>query len=670
VIKLATFARDAADVADHPAPTVRPRASSPRLVRARTDFARALATTTALGSIAASMALALVQIAAPDPLDPLIASNTLELSYRTGALVAVALAVLLVVVLAGALIARGQLDRCERWSRLLSPLVLAALVPALLARAPWRERELAHLVFLFAFTLAAERLLRLSFAAWPRRQIAMLAHRTRSLPGWLRRGTPLAALLIIVGYYAIAVGHYTLLSHDRLATSTADLGEFDNLFFNALQGRPFRAVTTLSDVRDWQGLRVHAEFAMYLLLPFYALAPGAKTLLLMQAVIVALTAVPVYLLAARRLGPAAGSVLALVTLLLPVVQRPNFYDFHMTPLGMLLVAWLLFTLDVFLSSSPERRKPWRLLLCLNVILALAVREDVALGMAALGVWLMFARRSLATGAVLAAVALGYFACLQLLVMPLFGKHWYDGLYDALKAPGARGFSAVLLTLFSNPSFVVTTWLSEPKLLYLLHMTVPLAGLWLRRPWLLLAAVPGFASTLLVTNRQPMFQSSFQYTYLWVPYIVGASILALVELTRGKGPLERRAIKLSALGALLIAALGSGYQHGALLGASSILGGFGEKRLEITAEERAELHDLRRLTRSIPASASISGTEDVGPQLSTRSMFFHLTHGQPDYIVVGRPHGRAEHAYLRDVIASGEYVELARQGRFRLLGRKH
>src|SRR5690606_27650287 len=126
----------------------------------------------------------------------------------------------------------------------------------------------------------------------------------------------------------------------------------------------------------------------------------------------------------------------------------------------------------------------------------------------------------------------YFVTMKIAIMPLFGKWWFDNMYEDLKAEGAGGFGSIVLTLLSNQAFIIKTLMTEPKALYLLHMTAPVLGLWLRRPLLFMAILPGFVATLLVTNRPPLFQASFQYTYLWLAYVMGASILAIRRSNKG------------------------------------------------------------------------------------------------------------------------------------------
>lgn len=624
-----------------------------------------------------SFCLAVAQLLWSTPISGVIGGNAVQLQARLAALGTSAVCGVAVVGAAYWLLPtpRGNaahLKRFERASRVASPALVAALIPGLFARDAWGTRELIHLLTVGLVCFLLERCLRPALSEVPERWRSVSTAWLERLPRALRRGLPFGIVLGVVGYYFVVIGSYTLISHERMATMSSDLAEFDNLFFNALHGHPFRAPAIEGDLDAWSALKVHAEFGLYLLLPFYALSPGPEALLLIQTGLVALTAIPVYLLAARRLGRAAGVVFAAILLLLPIVQRPNFYDFHFTPLGMFLVAWVLCLLDGYLAARGDRSsRRWGIGLALAFGAALLAREDVSIGLTVLGVFVALSGQHVRLGLGMAAISAGYFVIVKFGVMPRFGEMWFDSIYQDLMAPGATGFRAVILTLLSNPVFVLKSLLTEDKFLYALHMTVPLLGLWLRRPFLLLAAVPGFVSTLLVTNRPPMYQSSFQYTYLWVPYVVGASIVAVSQLASTKPAAVRRAWRTAAVVGVGLAAVASSFQYGALLGSDSILGGFGVKTFEVSEPERRRLQQLRELVSQIPPSASVAATEAEGPHVSTRLVMYSLkfTLGQdPDYLVLGAIRRGGEQKHVRQALDSGQYGVVHREGPFFLLQR--
>jgi len=609
-----------------------------------------------------SFLLGLGQLVLPGGPQTFLASNGLNLPLRIGLIlgawvsgVAVALTLLLLARRAPAPEEARQTARA-----FFAPFSVCAFLPMLFVREVWDGREIAYLCYALVLGIVLERLLRPALAVLGTAPVALRA-RT-----WL--ATPRGARVVRIGsgvllgaavtYYFFRIGHLANVSHQKFATSSSDLAEYDNLFFNALHGHPMRSPAVAAHMADWSNLANHAELCVYLLLPFYALSPGAHALLWIQTGLVALTAVPLYLLSARRLGSLAGLVMAIVFLCMPAVQQPNFFDFHFTGAAMFFVAWLLLCLDVLLSRPGARLA--RMGLYLSMACALSCREDIGIGIVVLGVFLVFSGRLVREGINLAILGGAYFVLMKFAIMPLFGKWWFDNMYEDLKAQGVGGFGSIVLTLLSNQAFVLKALLTEPKALYLLHMTAPLLGLWLRRPILIMAVLPGFVATLLVTNRPPLFQASFQYTYLWLAYVLGASILAIQARTKG-----------ATLLALLVVALSLDVQKGLLLGGERIMGGFGTKTFEISPAEKKKMEHFREITKSIPKHASIAVTESEGPHLSTRLVMFSLKYSlghDPEYLLVANPGIRGEATHIRQALESGKYGVIATKGPYTLVKR--
>lgn len=628
---------------------------------------RRLATGVALLVAAAvSVTLALLAWSAPSLTD-FVAKNLLPLSRRK---VALALTLGVGGVVALGLVAFGlrtkpsPAQRILRWGKIACPLIVTAFLPPLFLRGPWGAFEIQYLVLLGLFGLLLEQLLSISLAELAPSPLA-LPERFARIVKWL----PCVLVAAGVLYYTILISHYTLVSHWRMATATTDLGEYDNQFFNSLHGHPFRLPASEGNLNDWSALKFHADFVIYALLPFYAIKPGPETLLVMQTVLVAGTAIPIYLFGAKRLPRWIAALVALSFLLLPVIQRPNFYDFHAVPIGMFFVAWAVWAIDRILHCDAPKRRDY-VFFWAAFALALASREDIAFGMVAVSGFLLFYGKRPRLVLAMLGISIAYFVLIKFVIMPRIGVVWYHNIYDDLKAQGLQRYGAVVATILTNPVFVLKSMISEPKLLYVLHMSVPLLCLWLRRPYLLVAAIPSVFFTLMVTNRPPMFQTSFQYAFGWFPYIVIASILMLKHLGEEIGKHRQT----GAAVALALVAAGAGYQYGVLLGGTKIIGGFGERRLDpLSRDELTRYRDVKALAGQIPREASVAATNHVGPHVSTRLVLYNLgyTLGEkPDFILFQRPLGKPEGEHVRPVVMSGEYGLVDQRGAFSLLKRGH
>ena len=593
--------------------------------------------------------------------------NELEPGKRTWALVLLAL--LEVATLTGTwLSAQKSLHTTRLWVHRSAPLVIVGALPMLFSREAWENQEIEFLCFAACTTLALERVLHLSISSFPNIAPSFALKN-------ITRFAPLAIATLAIGYYILIVSGQTILTHHRLSTATSDLGEFNNLFFNAYSGNPFRAPAIEGDLENWSALKVHAEFILYALLPFYALNPGPETLLVIQTVVVALTGFAVFALASKRFGSWGGLVFCLTFLMWPAVQQPNFYDFHFNPVGMFFVMWTLVFLDRYLDrhaiasstqlgNSASKRVGYALVACF--VCALTSREDVAFGLAVLGVLLALSGRA-SIGIKMAACAGCYFVLMKFIIMPQFGKMWFSSIYNDLKAPGSGGFGAVILTVISNPLFTIKQMLTESRLLYLLHLSVPILCLWVRKPILWTLVLPALPFTLLVTNRPPMNQISFQYVYNWIPYVLAGSVIALHNLSG-----SRKNRQAAGLIALLVASISCSMQFGSLFGNETIRGGFGDKKLlALTSSERENLESLRTLVAMIPRSASVAATEVEGPHVSTREILYSLkfTSGKsPEYLLIGPRQSKPERIHIGEALERQSYGLEARKGPFTLLKR--
>ncbi len=626
------------------------------------EFSRLARLYTTVTLAVASLGLGLLQVLRGKEMVALLTQNQWPLKARVGALGLVWGVAGLATLGAAWWSKRGAtpLQRQRALMQLVAPLIVTAFLPILFVREAWEGREVAYLVYLLGVGLVFERLLHPALSVVQRHTAQRRSLRALSqlFSGRLGAGLALGLALALGLYYLLRIGHLTNVSHYKFQTSSSDLAEYDNLFFNALSGHPFRAPAVATRMENWSNLANHAEPVMYLLLPFYALSPGAHALLWIQSGLIGLTAVPIYLLASARLGRWVGLAFAVSFLMMPVTQQPNFYDFHFTSAALFFTSWLLYFV-YRLSKQPDHKgllaATFGSLFC-----ALICREDIGIGTAVIGVFLVFWGKLVRPGLWITALSGLYFISVKFGIMPLFGSWWFDDMYGDLKSEGAKGFGSIILTLLSNQGFVLRTIMNEPKLLYVLHMIVPVLALWLRKPLLVMAVLPAMISSLLVTNRPPLFQPSFQYTYLWLGYTVAASILAVNKSRKAATALS-----------LVVLALSLDVQKGLLLGGDRIMGGFSMKDLVVRPADHELMAQFKKIRALLPKDAVVSVTEREGPHVSNRPTLFSLKFAlgpNPEYLLISNPGIRGEQEHIREALESGNYGVIATEGPYTLVKR--
>lgn len=501
------------------------------------------------------------------------------------------------------------------------PLVLSGFLPSLFSFRFGQEHTLAYLSLLALFVLALEGLLRVSLREWAttsvHRALSWAGERIRQLPE--RAFFGLVVLLSLL--YSVSFSYYTIVNHHALGTQAFDLGIFDNTFYSALHGEPFYS-TVMNGDEPVNIISCHAEYAMLLFLPIYALYPHAETLLVLQSTLLGFAAVPLYLFARTLLRPGLAAWIAFLYLVFAPLHGANFYDFHFLPLAVFF--------HFFLYYAIAARKKWLAIAMVGLLFAL--REDIALGLAVLGLFLAGTGIRPRFGLILALVSAAFFVINKFLIMRAFGSWWFEDIYVELFADGKRGYGSVLRTLATNPVYTASTLLRLEKLNYALHMLAPLAFVSLRRYGLSLLLVPGVFFTLLTTAYPATVSIAFQYTTHWIPYLFLGLVLYLVVLEREEeGALRRRAL----LGAVIVGVVSHSYNFGAVFQHEKVVGGFREVTFSLSDKAEARYQALRELVATIPDDARVAATEEMNPHISNRlrAYAFRYDFGLVDYMLV-------------------------------------
>ncbi len=619
-------------------------------------MAAVLRALTLLGLIGASSAL-FVQELIGDWLPPFVSANSMTMANRHRLLIGMA-AGLFVGVVAGLLVLwRQDTRRLRRMAHLLSPGILLGFVPQLCEPAAWPTQVNAAIV-MGGFVLLAERLYRIAFLAAAEVPPGAPVNTDGYPPWWThilppRLGRWLPPLLVLTGAvaYAVYMSVFTLRMHGRFQTYNFDLGQYDNLFWNLLHGHPLR-MSPLGLDQNWTDLRNHADLSVFFFIPFYALKPAASTLLVLQSCVLGLGAIPIYRFAARRLPRGYAVLIAFAYLMYPPMHGLQFYDFHMQPIASTFV---LFVIDFV-----DARRYW--LCALAFAVAITCREDISVGLAMLGAFLLLSGYRVLPGLVIAVVASVYFVLLRFVIMPSFGGWGFQDIYKDLFPAGAPNFGGVIATLLSNPIYTLISLLTLDKLRYILQILVPLAFLPLRRSYLAASLAAGTIFTLLTTHYAPTIDIGFQYSAHFFPYVFSAVTLAIAGYGYEKVGLARRR---AALAALVTGTALAGVFWGAIPPRASIHGGFSMYTMAPpSAADKLKDKYIKELHAMVPQTASLGIGESEMTHVSHLIIKGIRDSMDVDYVLysIGSGGDRA--------LVSGDFEKVAeRPGGLTLLKRK-
>ncbi|MDO8363837.1 MAG: DUF2079 domain-containing protein [Actinomycetota bacterium] len=334
-----------------------------------------------------------------------------------------------------------------------------------------------------------------------RRQIA---HTSR--PAWL------VAVAVIV--FAAVFGSLGVRNQRNFGTWAYDMGIYDQAIWLLSRGHAFISVRGMN---FWGH---HFNPLLLLFVPFYWLGAGPSFLYVVQACVLGLGGVPVYLIARDKFkNPWMGLLFTVAYLMYAPVQWISWAMFHPEALVItpFLFAWWFAT---------KERWGWFFAM---VLLALSTREDTALAVIMMGLVLLVYMRNApdyrrvvnrCVGVIVLAAV--WYVGYTKLMLPYFndGKEpFYITLFY-----GNYGDStpAIVSEIVRHPNRVVSDAVQPDRLTFYKQMSWPMGWLYLANPLGLLMALPQLLAS--VIGQSPYARMiRYQYTSVMIAPMMIASI---------------------------------------------------------------------------------------------------------------------------------------------------
>jgi uncharacterized membrane protein len=427
------------------------------------------------------------------------------------------------------------------------------------------------------------------------------------------------AVWAFIALYIAFFGTLTILKHDAFQTTAFDLGNVDQAVWNTRHGRPL-AMTNIEGLSNRLG--THVEPILLPITLLYFVWSDPRALLILQTVVIALGAWPVYLLANGQMGKWANgqtpSTLALtfafVYLFFPALQSANMFDFHAVALAPTLFLFALYFLET-------ERWGW---FALFAVLTMSCKEDMPLLVAMLGLYALVVRRNWRrnwrVGLATIAVAGAWFVAAVGWIMPHFDTQAVSPFANRYAWLG-DGPAQMAVTLVTRPGLVLSHILTAENLAYLRDWLAPGAFLSLLALQVLVLAAPTLAINLLSTEGTMHQLEGFHYGVLLAPIAVVSAAYGAAWLMR-RLPRFRQLPLLLGAGVLIAALL---YQRGH--GYTPLAVDFRGTWPQVTAHDRLG----QEMARTIPANASLAALPYLNPHASQRqqlSMIERVENGLP------------------------------------------
>ena len=234
--------------------------------------------------------------------------------------------------------------------------------------------------------------------------------------------TSIAVWLLIVSYIVV-FSWLSLQRYDSFSTNALDLAYTDQVIWNIIHGRFFYSTIRVDmspDSFTYPSAAYHFQPILVPISILYLIYSSPATLLVLQAIILSLGALPIFLLARDRLRSSLGGfVLALAYLLLPAVGWASLTGFHSLSLA---ATFLLFAFYFLQKRS-------YLGFTIFTLLALASREDASPFIALMGLYALIVQKEVKASIWTMIASLGWFLLTTLLIIPYYT---YSGTLEVFR----------------------------------------------------------------------------------------------------------------------------------------------------------------------------------------------------------------------------------------------
>jgi uncharacterized membrane protein len=404
-------------------------------------------------------------------------------------------------------------------------------------------------------------------------------------------------LLLVVGaiLYSIVFTIVAALKY-RWYGQGNDLLLHEQAIWNTTQGRIFE-VTSFVHPSSLFGYDPY--LIELLVVPLYALIPSVYLLFALQSAAIAIGGIAVWRIA-RDEGLTALSSLALTLLYyaFPTVQYTALDAFRERSFGLCFFLWAMWAF---------RRERWRpFLICL--VFLIICRLEAALLASFFGLYALLVGRRGRWAIVPLVLGLGYFFLGNFVFVPLVNQgqpvtYVYEYFY-----PLGTSMGEVVRTIATHPLYTLGVSFTGAKVLYVILLFLPTAGLALLAPKELIFGLPLLALNLIATKPE-LSNIRYWYSMLLVGPLVVATIVAIRRL-HGWLPLVRRRPWLPIVPILLCLVISQVIPRNPIVS------------LLLYREPAARLATANRIVATIPPDVPIAASSRLTPHLLRRYNYYY------------------------------------------------
>ncbi len=419
---------------------------------------------------------------------------------------------------------------------------------------------------------------------------------------YLRSRRPSVYLMIIIGVFVAWFGTSNWLRQTNLVTAQFDMGNMDQVLWNSLHGNFFQLTDPGAPTHILR-TAIHADYLLLSYLPFYALWPDPRTMLVLQVLAVVSGAIPLFWIGRKLLDDRVAVFIAALYLLFPTLHWATMFDVHAVVLATPLILWAWWAMS---------EKRWWLYGVLAFATMLS-KEEVGIAIAAIGLYWVWRRshRWVAIGSIV--IGLAWTALMLGWAIPSArgsSEHFALEYYQAY----GNSYEEVIKTVITHPWRVISDLFSEQRHWAFKFLLIPVGGIAVFGLPILILALPELLINLL-SNNVNQYAIFFQYYSVITPFVLLATIdgwrRARIWIRRYRPTWPHERLERYAIGGVIAAVLISLYAWSPIPGSRF----HGDAiRPFITSPYRADVAKTKPLLK---VSDRIVATNNVVPQFSQR-----------------------------------------------------
>lgn len=377
-----------------------------------------------------------------------------------------------------------------------------------------------------------------------------------------------------------------------------DLVLHEQAIWNTTQGRIFQVT---GFVRPSSLFGYDPYLIELLVVPLYALIPTVFTLFVLQSLVIAAGAPAVWLIARDEgLPPVAGLAAVVLYFAHPTVQYTNLDAFRERSFGLCFFLWAMWAF---------RRDRWRMFLVFLALLIIC-RLEAALFASCFGIYALLKGKPRRYVIVPLVLGLGYFFIGNFVFVPLVNAGQPVSYVYEYFAPLGTTMGEVIRTTITHPIYTIETTYRTAKIVYLVLLFLPTAGLALLAPKELVFMVPLLGINFLATKPE-LTNIRYWYSMLLIGPLVVASIVGMRRvrdwLARNGRPGFAWVPLVALLGCLAVAQL---FPRNPVLS------------LWLHHEPARRLATANAIVAMVPDGAHVAASSRIAPHLLRRYLYYY------------------------------------------------